>query len=123
MNINAVADSILTYLSTKHDRVYRNKAPQTPTFPYVVYRVDSVTNTYPSDDLYLNIDIYDVDNASVRAIETLADTIDTGLNRTIISTTDFNAQIEREARQFIPSQELIGVQMVNIRYTVRTYFK
>ena len=123
MNINAVADVVLTYLSTKHSRVYRNKAPLSPVFPYVVYRIESVTNSYPSEDLYVNIDVYEKAGVSVRVIEDLADTIDAGINRGIVSNSTINAHFEREARQFVPTQELIDVQMINLRYAVRTYFK
>lgn len=123
MNINAVADVVLTYLLTKHSRVYRNKASLNPEFPYVVYRIESVTNSYPSEDLYVNIDVYEKAGISVRAIEDLADLIDAGINRGIVSNSTVNAHFEREARQFVPTQELIDVQMINLRYAVRTYFK
>lgn len=123
MNINALADETLTYLLTKYTRVYRDKSPKTPTFPYVIYRVDSITASYPSEDLYVNVDIYDNSETTSRAIEDLADTIDAGLNHKIISTTALNAQFERETRQYVPSDELVGAQAVNIRYAVRTYFK
>ena len=123
MNINAVADVVLTYLSTKHSRVYRNKALSNPVFPYVVYRIESVTNSYPSEDLYVNIDVYEKAGISVRAIEDLADLIDAGINRGIVSNSTVNAHFEREARQFVPAQELIDTQMINLRYAVRTYFK
>lgn len=123
MNLNALADEVLTYLQTKHARVYRNKPPQTPTFPYVIFRVDPIVNSYPSEDLYISIDIYEQSNASVRVIEDLADSIDAGLNHKIISTSILNAHFEREMRQFVPTQELVGAQMINIRYATRTYFK
>ena len=123
MNLNAVADEILSYLTTKHARVYRNRAPQSPVFPYVVYRVESVVNAYPSEDLYVNIDVYEKAGESVRAIEDLADSIDEGLNRGIRSTSTLNAHFERETRQFVPTQELVDAQMINLRYAVRTYFK
>jgi len=123
MNINALADAVKTYLDTKHARVYRNRAPQSPVKPYVVYRVESVTDTYPSDDLYVNVDVFDKPLVSVRAMETLADSIDNGLNHTVISTVGLNAQFEREQRQYVPVQDLVEAQMINLRYVVRTYFK
>ena len=76
MNINSVADEVLAYLNTKHDRVYRNKAAQSPEFPYVVFKIDSALNNMPSEDLTLNIDIYEKSSESVRDIEDLADLID-----------------------------------------------
>jgi hypothetical protein len=123
MNINAIADETYTYLKTKYSRVYRNNATPSPTFPYVVFRVESVTNSYPSEDLYINIDVYEKAGISVRVIEDLADTIDTGLNRKIITTNKVNAHFEREARQYVPTQDLVDAHMINLRYAVRTYFK
>lgn len=123
MNINALADAVKTYLDTKHARVYRNRAPLSPVMPYVVYHVESVTDTYPSDDLYVNVDVFDKPLVSVRAMETLADSIDNGLNHTVISTVGLNAHFEREQRQYVPVQDLVEAQMINLRYVVRTYFK
>lgn len=122
MNTNAVADEILTYLETKHQRVYRNKAIQSPDYPYVVFRIDSITDSYPSEDLYLNIDIYEDVNESVRAMEDLADTIDNGLNHTVINTEILNIHFEREQRQYVPAEELVSTHLVNLRYVVRAYF-
>lgn len=123
MNINAVADEINAYLITKHERVYRNKSPQTPIFPYVVYRVESVVNSYPSEDLYLNIDVYEDVNKSVRTMEDLADKIDNGLNHKVINDSTLNLHFEREQRQYVPSQELVSTHLINLRYVVRVYFK
>jgi len=129
MKMNDIADQIYDYLATKHARVYRNKSPQSPVYPYVVFRLDSVVNTLPSEDLYLNIDIYESPDVSVRAIETIADTIDgdgltaTGLNMRVINTTGFALRFIREQRQWIGSGDLINAQMINMRYVLRAYFK
>lgn len=131
MKINALALEIGKYLTTKHTRVYRTKAPVGATLPYIVFRVESVTNSMPSEDCYANIDIFDNNTVSVKAVEDLADTIDgngdklnpTGLNQLIINTADFNAYFDREIRQFDNSEELVGVHLINLRYTAQTYFK
>jgi len=123
MDTNAVADEVLEYLSTKHTRVYRNRAPQSPTFPYVVFRVESVLNNSPSEDFYINVDVYEDVTQSVRTIEALADTIDTDLNMTVINTSVLNMHFLREARQFVDDEELVGKQMINLRYNTRIYFK
>ena len=123
MNTNAVADEVLEYLSTKHARVYRNRAPQSPVFPYVVFRVESVLNNSPSEDFYINVDIYEDVSKSVRTIEDLADTIDSGLNMAVMNTSELNMHFLREARQFIDDEELVGKQMINLRYNTRIYFK
>lgn len=123
MNMNAVADEVYDYLITKHERVYRNKSPQSPVFPYVVYRIESVMNTYPSEDLYINIDVYEDGSKSVRAIEDLADTIDKGLNMTVTNTTELNLHYVRDGRNYVPVEELVSSHMINLRYAVRAYFK
>ena len=131
MNMNVLSDEILDFLKTKHTRVYRNKAPKDVVFPYVLFMVESVTNTMPSEDLYLNVDVYEDVNNSVRDIEDLADFIDgdsnplnpNGLNQKIINTDTFNLYFNREARQYVNSEELIGTHLINLRYVVRAYFK
>lgn len=123
MNTNAIADEILIYLNEKHDRVYRNKAPQVPIFPYVVFTVESVVNSYPSEDLYLNINIFEEINKSARDIDDLGDLIDKGLNHSVINNDKLNLQFEREQRQYINGTELITTQLINIRYVVRAYLK
>lgn len=124
MNVNAVYDEIEKYLLTKHPRVYRNnKTPQSPIFPYISCRVESVTNTVPSEDFYINIDIYEDVNKSVREMEDLADTVDKGLNLTVINTEKLNMHFDREQRQYVPGEELVSTHLVNLRYTVRVYFK
>lgn len=138
MNTNAVADELLNYLETKHSRVYRNKTPASPKFPYIVFRIDSATDTSPSSDMYANIDIYEGVDISVRAIEDLADNIDgdgkifdennipkepTGLNHKVINTEVLNLQFENEQRQYVPAEELVSKQLINLRYVVRAYFK
>lgn len=123
MNTNAVADAIYEYLSTKHSRVYRNKSPQSPVFPYVIYRVESVISSYPSEDFYINVDLYEDGSKSVRTIESLADAIDLCLNDKVMSNELLNMHFQRESRQYVPEEELVGKQMINMRYNTRIYFK
>lgn len=123
MNMNAVANQVLELLNVKHLRVYRNKASKKVDFPYIIYKVESVMNSMPSEDLYLNIDIYEDVNKSVIEIEALADSIDNELNQKVINTELLNMYFDREVRQYINSEELIGTHLINLRYVVRTYFK
>lgn len=123
MDANAVADEVAIYLETKHERVYRTKAQQSPTFPYVVYRIDTIADTFPSDDVVIIIDVYEDAAKSVRGIESIADAIDGGLNHEIIDTPAVNMHFERAIRQYIPEEELMGVHLVQMQYTTRIYFK
>lgn len=123
MGINDVADEVLIQLSEVHSRVYRNKAPKNATAPYCVFRIDSVTNSYPSDDMYLNIDIYDKTENSVRDMEELADAINQKLNHTVRNTSNLNMHYELESRQYVPPEELVAWHFVNLRYVLRVYYK
>lgn len=123
MSTNAIADKMFDYLMTKHTRVYRNKSPQSPTFPYVVFRVESVVDSYPSEDFYINVDVYENGTSSVRNMEDLADSIDADLNDHVFNTDTLNMHFQREMRQHIPEEELIGAQAINMRYNTRIYFK
>jgi len=122
MRSNDVADIIGDYLKTKHTRVHRAKAPSQKVFPYVVYRIESVMNSYPSEDLYLNVDIYEDPMQSIRTVETLADNIDAGLNHAVITQSGINLHFEREQRQSVDAQDLVEAYLINIRYVVRGYF-
>lgn len=123
MNINMVSDEVSAYLNEKHLRVYRNRAIKSPEFIYIVYKVESVINTYPSEDLYLNIDIYEDISKSVREMEDLADLIDNDLNHKVIDTEKLNLHFEREQRQYISPEDLVSTHLINLRYVVRAYFK
>lgn len=123
VNSNMIADAIYTFLANKHDRVYRNSAPRSPVFPYVVYRVESVLDSTPSDDFYVHVDIYEDTKKSVRFMEDLADLIDNDLNDTVMNENGFNAHFMREGRQFVDGEELISSQVIFLRYNTRIYFK
>lgn len=123
MDMNSVADKVLFFLQARHARVYRNKSPQKPIPPYIIFRLESVINSYPSEDLYLHLDIYDKSENSVRAIEDLADAIDNDLNLKVMNDAKLNLFFDREQRQYIPAEELVSTHMINLRYVVRAYFK
>ena len=122
MRSNDIADIIGAKLAAKHSRVYRQKAPATKVFPYVVYRVESVIDSYPSEELYLNVDLYESPTSSVRIIESLADTYQDDLNHKTFIQNKINLQIELEQRQSIDAQDLIEAYLVNLRFVVRAYF-
>jgi hypothetical protein len=122
MRSNDVADIIGAYLSSKHTRVYRAKSPALKAFPYIVYRVESGVDSYPSEDLTVNIDFYESPEDSIRSIEELADTIDDELNHSVIIQNGINLHFERENRQSIDNQDIIEAYLINLRYTVRAYF-
>ena len=122
MRSNDIADIIGAKLAAKHSRVYRQKAPATKVFPYVVYRVESVGDTYPSEELYVNIDLYEAPTASVRTVETLADSIQAELNHKVIIENNTNLHFELEQRQSVDAQDRIDAYLINLRFVVRAYF-
>lgn len=123
INTNAIADAILDVLTPIHARSYRNKSPQTPISPYVVYILDSSIPSGPSSDFYLTIDVFDDPNESVRAIETLSDAIQDALDNLVIITDAINVHMALEQRQYVSNTDLVTSQMVNLRFVCRTYFK
>lgn len=123
MNSNMIADAMYDFLTTMHERVYRNSTSSSPVFPYVVYRIESVVDSIPSEDFYVHIDIHEDTTKSVRQMEALADKIDNELNNLVMNTADFNAHFSRESRQFVDGNELISEQVIFLRYTTRIYFK
>lgn len=122
MRSNDVADIIGAKLTPIISRTYRAKRPAGATFPYCVYRVESVSDTYPSEELYVNIDLYEAPTASVRAVETLADSIVAELNHKVIIQNKVNLHFELEQRQSVDAQALVEAYMINIRFAVRAYF-
>jgi hypothetical protein len=122
MNTNLVADTMLTKLLTKHARVYRNAAPSNPTFPYVVFDCETINDNYPANDYYIYVNVYEAPNVSVRAMNTLADSID-GIDNEVISNSGLNMHITKVNRQFISNSELTRAQAINLQYVARVYFK
>ncbi len=122
MDTNKVADKLYTLLSAKHARVYRNAPPSSPVFPYVVYNVESITESYPSEDYYVYIDVFDSATGSVRPMETLADSIQS-IARTVVSDSDLSMQIEKISRQFISADDLTTSKMITMQFECRVYFK
>lgn len=119
---NELADMINTKLATYHARVYRNNAKKGATLPYVVYRVGRANDTSPTTDYILDIKIYEKNDGtvSVRTIEALADTIDAGLNKLILSGT-YNVHLTRDIRQHEEDESLSDLQFINLQYTARLY--
>lgn len=122
MRSNDVNDIIGEKLALIHPRVYRAKAPAQKVFPYIVYRVESVINNYPSEELYVNIDLYEAPTASVRTVETLADSVTDELNHKVIIKNNVNLHFELENRQSVDAQDLVIAYLSNLRFVVRAYF-
>ena len=123
MNMENIADAIMGEISILHSRIYRNEPPQLPIYPYVVTVFEEVTPTYPSTDVYLNINVAEDPNKSVVDMEALADKIQNALDDKIINNENVNIHINLEQRQYISNRDLVALQMVNLRFVCRIYFK
>ena len=123
MNMNAVALAVLGVVGALHTRVYRNKTPSTPSYPFVLVTADSAVPSDPSSDLYISVDVVDDPNATVTAMEVLADTIQNALDDKIISNSAVNLHLTIEQRQYVSNTDLVTQQMVNLRFVCRAYFK
>lgn len=123
IDTNLLADTLLAELLKHHPRVYRNKPPQTPIFPYIVFVLDNTIDSIPSSDYYVHIDIYDDGNKSVRGMESIADTIEINFNNVVIDKDTINLHFDKENRQFVSNEDLGGKNLISIRYNTRVYFK
>lgn len=123
IDTNLLSDTLLSELLKHHPKVYRNKPPQNPIFPYIVFILDNTMDSIPSNDYYIHIDIYEDGNKSVRGMESLADTIEINFNNIVIDNENINVHFTKENRQFVGSEDLGGKNLITIRYNTRVYFK
>lgn len=122
MDTNKMADALYALLTEKHSRVYRNAPPSNAVFPYVVFNAESMSDSFPSDDYYVYIDVFDKPTGSVRQMETLADSIQS-LGRTVVNNDNLTMQIERISRQFVSADDLTSSKMITMQFSCRVYFK
>lgn len=84
--------TLQSYLLTIHPRVYFQDAPENAVFPYIV--VDFPTTLDDGEEfqnVVVDIDIWDSNNTNdTTTLETLAETIDSILNKTTISNSDLS---------------------------------
>jgi len=123
IDTNLLSDTILDELKKYHPRVYLNKPPQNPTFPYVVYVLDNTLDSNPSEDYYIHIDVYDSENKSVREMNSIADKIDNNMNDLVINNSNINLHFKRENRQFVDNEDLGAKRLITFRYNTRVYFR
>lgn len=79
------------HLKTIHTRVYFQQAPDTATFPYIVYNIPSLNDDGEDFQLVtLDIDGWDApETGDTTALETLMASVNTGMNKKTIVTEDF----------------------------------
>ncbi len=72
---------INTTLRTVHPRVYYQRAPETATYPYLVYDLPDSIDSSPVEQFNLEVDGWDKPSSGdTTALETLMDSVDQTLN-------------------------------------------
>ena len=119
--------AIGNYLASKITRAYKSKAPQDAAFPYAVFYLPNSINTDPSEDFYLDVDVWD-DDQDTTVLENLVDIIDgngdplnpTGLHHKTIRADNITATFYRESRSEIEDEDP-RLSRRQLQYSVRVY--
>ena len=128
MNILELREEIQTFLETLGYEVHYQHAPQTATFPYIVFDLVDSTDVETREDFNLEVDVWDNIQNTTR-LETLVGNIDgdgdiqspTGLNRKLIFTdNNMSAKIYRTNRLSLPEPD-ITLRRRQLRYDIQTY--
>lgn len=123
---NELADLVYATLTAIHPRVYRNRSLSKPDTPYVVFNAEGSTDTIPSKDYTVIINVYEKNDGSktIREATDLADLIDETLNNIVLESDTVSVHLtEAVPRQFEDDPSLSGVQLIRLQYTGRTYRK
>jgi hypothetical protein len=89
--------AILSYLKGKHPRVYFQDAPETATFPYLVYDLPNSSDDGSLERFVMDIDGWD-DSKDTTALETLMDSVDKELHRKSVMLQNMAVTFYRENR-------------------------
>lgn len=114
-------EKIKTLSQLTDSNTFRNRAKSNVLFPYVVFMLESQLDTYPTNDITVNIYIYDDIKNSVRNIEAIGDDIDNMLNHQVFKTKTNYVHFKRDIRQFSNDEALVGRSLVMLQYAVRIY--
>lgn len=90
---------INTTLRTVHPRVYYQRAPETATYPYLVYDLPDSIDDRPIEQFNLEVDGWDKPSGGdTTALETLMDSVDRALNNKRGIFSEFGVTIFRARR-------------------------
>lgn len=92
--------TLQAHLKTIHSRVYFQQAPDTATFPYIVYNIPSLNDDGEDFQLVtLDIDGWDApETGDTTALETLMTAINTGMNKKTLVTDTFSVTFYLETK-------------------------
>lgn len=116
-----VEKTMYTLIKSAYTNVYRQRAPQSPTFPHAVCFISSATPTTPSTDYYFEVNVYDLPSSSAKAIRDIADSIADLLDCRVLIQDGLNIHSILEQQQYVSSTDLVDAQMINMRFVVRAY--
>lgn len=82
--------AIQSYLKTKHARVYFQAAPETASFPYLVFDIPNIYDDGESTETAtVDVDAWDApSDGDTTALETLIASVNAGLNKAVFVTPD-----------------------------------
>ena len=97
---------INTTLRTVHPRVYYQRAPETATYPYLVYDLPDSIDSSPVEQFNLEVDGWDKpSNGDTTALETLMSDVDEVLHRKQGIFSEFGVTIFRARRLSISDDD------------------
>lgn len=117
--------SLSSFLKGKHPRVYYEEAPENAVYPYVVYSLSNSINTTTSyEQFVLDVDGWDTPvKGDTTVIETLMDSVDTGINeKTFIINDVYAVTIYRENRLVVRDEDKL-IKRRKYVYQVRMHGK
>jgi L-ribulose-5-phosphate 3-epimerase UlaE len=115
-----IRKALQSRLSDVHPQVYYEQAPDTATYPYVVYNIADSTDDGSLEQIMLEVDVWDAPiNNNTMPIETLAGNIDTALHRYVFHTEDVFFSVYRENRRNVEDSDS-RLRRRQIEYQIRT---
>lgn len=118
---DSIEKAMYSLIKSVYTNVYRQRAPQSPTFPHAVCFISSAIPTTPSTDYYFEVNVYDLPSSSAKAIRDIADSIVDFLDCRVLIQDGLNIHSVLEQQQYVSSTDLVDAQMINMRFVIRAY--
>lgn len=118
--MNDLIEVILKELKKFHPRVYQLEAEDEAEFPFIIFSIDTSTNTDSRDNHILVIEIYD-ENQDTTAVEDLADVINEEFNYKCVNTNKFDTVFYKEMRKISPKDDKDDLECRELRFEMHTY--
>ncbi len=119
--MNNLLELILNELKKIHPRVYLEDAEDEAVFPYIVFSIDTGTNTEIRHDDILIIEIWD-ENQDTTEIEDIADGIEKHFNYECFNTDKLSTAIYKETRSRSEKDKKEDLSCRELRFETQTYY-